>query len=673
MSDPWTTLPAGLAYGGDYNPEQWSPETWKEDVRLMHEAGVTLVSLGIFSWAAIEPEQGRFEFGWLDEILGLLHAGGIAVDLATPTAAPPAWLYAAHPEAWVTDASGVRLGPGSRGMMCPSSPGYRGAAAAVTRALAERYAHHPAVVMIHIHNEYGTPVSSCHCDLSQEAFRAWLLARYGDLAGLNAAWGTAFWGQVYGSIEHVRTPAAAATVVNPAQQLDFARFCDHELRSCFMAERDIMKAAAPHLPVTTNFMATSCPSVDLWKWAREVDIVSNDHYLTAAREDAHVWLAMAADMTRSVAGGRPWLLMEHSTSAVNWQPRNIAKDPGEMARNSLSHVSRGSEGALFFQWRASRSGAEKFHSAMLPHGGPETRVFREVIELGADLRRLAAVRGSRVETRAAILWDWESFWAQDLEWRPSVDLDHRERTEAFYGRLWLDGIATDFAHPEGDLSGYDLVIAPQTYLLTRTASDNLDGFVRGGGQLVVSYFSGVVDETDSVHAEGLSGPLGATLGVHVEEFAPLRTGQEVSLTWTDRQPGQRSADVWTERLVLDESTEVLATFADGPSAGGAAVTRRPWGAGAAWYVATRLDEPSFAGLMSQVYDAAGIRPGPGGDGVEVMVRHGDDASWTFVINHTQDSASVLVAGHEVLTDSSVESELVVPAGAVRVVRTELGR
>ena len=189
----------------------------------------------------------------------------------------------------------------------------------------------------------------------------------------------------------------------------------------------------------------------------------------------------------------------------------------------------------------------------------------------------------------------------------------------------------------------------------------------------MSYFSGVVDETDTVHAEGLSGPLGATLGVHVEEFAPLRTGQEVSLTWTDRQPGQRSADVWTERLVLDESTEVLATFADGPSAGGAAVTRRPWGAGAAWYVATRLDEPSFAGLMSQVYDAAGIRPGPGGDGVEVMVRHGDDASWTFVINHTQDSASVLVAGHEVLTDSSVESELVVPAGAVRVVRTELGR
>ena len=267
MSDPWTTLPAGLAYGGDYNPEQWSPETWKEDVRLMHEAGVTLVSLGIFSWAAIEPEEGRFEFGWLDEILGLLHAGGIAVDLATPTAAPPAWLYAAHPEAWVTDASGVRLGPGSRGMMCPSSPGYRGAAAAVTRALAERYAHHPAVVMIHIHNEYGTPVSSCHCDLSQEAFRAWLLARYGDLAGLNAAWGTAFWGQVYGSIEHVRTPAAAATVVNPAQQLDFARFCDHELRSCFIGRARHHEGRGPAPAGHHQLHGHSCPSVDLWKWA----------------------------------------------------------------------------------------------------------------------------------------------------------------------------------------------------------------------------------------------------------------------------------------------------------------------------------------------------------------------------------------------------------------------
>ncbi len=672
MPDPmpatWPDRPAGIGYGGDYNPEQWPPETWREDVRLMRAAAVNLVSLGIWSWVMVEPRPGEFDFTALDEVIDLLHEHDIAVDLATPTAAPPAWLYAAQPESWVTDAAGVRLGPGGRGMLCPSSPGYRAAAARVTEAIAERYARHPAVVMFHVHNEYGAPVGSCHCDRSQVAFRSWLLERYGTLDRLNDAWGTAFWGQTYGDIEEVRTPAAAATVVNPAQQLDFARFSDAELLACFTQERDILKAHAPHVPVTTNFMATNCSTVDLWRWSREVDVVSNDHYLTAARTDAHVQLSMDADLTRSLARGRPWLLMEHSTSAVNWQPRNIAKEPGEMSRNSLSHVARGSDAVLFFQWRASRHGAEKFHSAMLPHGGAETRVHREVVQLGADLDRLVEVRGSAVRSEVAILWDWESAWAQDQEWRPSVDLDHRERTEAFYGALWRAGITTDFAHPGDDLSGYRLVVAPQTYLLAAGSVANLDAFVRSGGHLLVSYFTGVVDETDAVSAEGLSGPLGATLGLRVEEFAPLRQGDRVTVRWADGTV--HTADVWTDRLVTSPATETLAEFGDGPAAGGPALTRHRAGAGAAWYVATRLERDGLERLVAAVSAEAGVVTVDHAEGLEVVRRVAGERTWTFAINHSASAATLSATGTELITGRPVERELVVPAGAVRVVRNQ---
>ena len=391
----WPRRPAGLAYGGDYNPEQWPEAVWADDIALMRTAGVNLVSLGIFSWVLLEPAPGRFDFGWLDRVMALLHDADIAVDLATPTAAPPAWLSHRHPEIRPVGRDGVRLGGGVRASFCASSPAYREAAARITEAVAGRYGQHPAVVMWHVHNEYGGHVPACYCDVSAEAFRGWLRARYGDLCALNEAWGTTFWGQRYGEWAEIDAPRKAATVVNPTQQLDFMRFSNDELLDCFRAERDILHRLSPGAPVTTNFMASNCKNVDYWAWAREVDVVSNDHYLRA-EPDSHIDLALAADLSRSLAGGRPWLLMEHSTSAINWQPRNIAKRAGELRRNSLGHVARGSDSVLFFQWRASRRGAEKFHSAMLPHGGVDTRIWREVVELGTDLPALAGLRGTTV-------------------------------------------------------------------------------------------------------------------------------------------------------------------------------------------------------------------------------------------------------------------------------------
>ena len=655
----------GIAFGGDYTPEQWSRETWAEDVVLMREAGVTLVSVGIFAWALLETSEGVYDFEWLDEVIDLLHENGIAVDLGTPTASPPAWFFAAYPDARVVTRDGVTMGFGSRGMASHSSPEYRAASVGIARKLAERYSGHPAVVLWHVHNEYGVPVGEDYSENAVIAFRVWLREKYRDLDTLNAAWGTAFWGQSYSEWDHIGAPAIAPSVVNQSQRLDFARFTDDQLRACFVAERDAIREFSDK-PVTTNFMANATLTTNLWAWGQEVDIVSDDHYLWAADTEGEIGLAIAADLSRSVGNGKPWILMEHSTSAVNWQPRNIAKRPGELARNSLAHFARGADAILFFQWRASRSGAEKFHSAMLPHSGTESRVWREVVALGTALPQLAEARGSRVVAEVAILWDFESFWAQGLEWRPSIDLDHAERVRAFYEELWRSGITVDFALPGHDLSAYALVIAPAQYLLSTKDAANLEQYVASGGTLAVSYFSAIVDENDAVHEGGFVAPLRDALGLTVEEFLPLRDGESHGLDWVDHEG--IIADVWQEDLAL-EGAEVVANFSGGPGEGEPAITRHRHGSGTGWYVATRLDPAGMRALLHDVYADAGIAPAGMPDGLEVITRHGADADYRIAVNHREDDVELDASGVELLTGAEISGALTIAAGGVAVIRT----
>jgi beta-galactosidase len=682
MHSRWPRLD-GLAYGGEYNPEQWPAEVWEADVALMRAAGVTLVSVGIFSWGMLEPRPGQYEWDWLDRVLGMLHDAGIAVDLGTPTAAPPPWFLRLHPRARPVTREGLSLGGGSRQAYCPSSPAYAQAAAGITRQLALRYGRHPAVVLWHVNNEYGAPLGECYCETSVAAFRDWLRARYGDLATLNERWGAAFWSQRYAEWDEIDAPRASTSVVNPAQRLDFARFSSDALLGCFTRERDILREASPAVPVTTNFMANNCKSVDYWRWAPEVDVISNDNYLIAERADSYLDLAMSADLTRSLAGGGPWLLMEHSTSAVSWQPRNVAKRPGEMRRNSLAHVARGADGVLFFQWRAGRFGAEKHHSAMLPQGGTDTRVWREVVALGGELAGLAGVRGSRVEADFAMIWDWESWWAQELEWRPSVELGYLERIRAWYEAAWRAGLTADFAHPEADLNRYRLVVVPSLYLTTPAAAANLRRYVEGGGTLVVCCFSGIVDAWDRVYPGSHPGSLRDVLGVSVEEWLPLRAGERAGLaweagaSWEAGRPGQEAdplhvgwAEGWTEAVRLAGAKSV-ARYSGGPADGGPAVTRYELGKGQAWYVSARTDATATAALLAAVCESAGLT-GPAGvtptapaagtaswpRDLEVVRRTDGYRRFITLINHGETSADVTI-GDQLVT---------VPGGDVTVIR-----
>jgi beta-galactosidase len=660
---PWPT--DGIAFGADYNPEQWPEEVWADDVALMRQAGVNLVSLGIFSWGQLEPEEGRFELGWLDRILDLLHEAGIGVDLATPSAAPPVWLHLAHPEMLPVDADGLRYTHGSRESWCVSSPVIRAHATRIARVVAERYGHHPAVRMWHVSNELACHNGRCYCDVSAAAFRDWLGKEYADVDALNLAWGTAFWGQRYASFEQILPPRRTTTIPNPGQRLDFERFSSDAFVAHLEAEAAVLREVTPHLPVTTNYMVMGdFHQIDYTAITPLLDIVSNDHYLWA--EDPRGWadLAFSADRVRGLAGGDPWVLMEHSTSAVNWQPRNLAKEPGQMLRNSLQHVARGADGVLFFQWRQSRAGAEKYHSGMVPHAGADSDLFREVVDLGATLGRLAEVRGSVVEkARVALLWDTQAWWATDLEAHPTVDLHYLDLAHRLHIALVDAGVAVDVLPATSELDGYDVVLVPTLYLAPPDLSDRLTAVVARGGHVLVSYFSGIVDEFDRVLLGGYPGAFRELLGVRVEEFAPLRENGTVRLS--DGTTGE----VWTERLTADDA-EVLATYTDGPSAGGPALTRRSAvGGGAAWYLSTRLDGPALAALVGRVVDAAQVAPvveQPGG--LEVVRRTGQSGSWLFAINHTDADVPLRAAGLDLVAGSTHRSGDLVPARGVVVLR-----
>jgi beta-galactosidase len=651
----WPHAVAGLAYGGDYNPEQWPEEIWSEDVALMREAGVNLVSLGIFSWALLEPAEGKYEFGWLDRVIDLLQGGGIAVDLATGTASPPPWLSRAYPDSLPVTADGVRLSPGSRQAYCPSSPQYRAAAVALAEQLATRYADHPALAMWHVNNEYGCHVAHCYCDVSAAAFRRWLRGHYTTLDAVNTAWGTAFWSQRYYDWDEITPPRATPSFGNPTQALDFRRFSSDELLDCYRAERAVLHRLSPGKPVTTNFMVAGFENLDYSAWAAEQDLVSNDHYLRAEDPDNHVDLALAADLARSLGGGAPWLLMEHSTSAVNWQPRNVAKAPGQLRRNSLAHVARGADGAMFFQWRASAAGAEKFHSGMVPHAGTDTKVWREVVGLGADLRALAEVAGSRISCEVALLWDYQSWWAQELDAHPSVDLGYLDEIRAWHRTLWRAGVTVDVVHPASDLSGYRVVLAPSLYLVTDGSAANVTTYVEGGGTLVVGCFSGIVDENDHVRLGGYPGAFRDLLGVRVEEFFPLAAGGTVRLS--DGSTGL----VWSE-LAHSTGAEVIASYVGGVLDGGPAITRH----GRAWYLGTRLDGASRARLLQRVCAEAGVTAGPGN--VEAVRRHGENASYLFLLNHDDRATTVAASGIDLLTGDRHEGAVTMPAGGVVVLR-----
>lgn len=655
-------LADGLGYGGDYNPEQWPEEVWAEDLRLMAEAGVSVVSVGIFAWSLLEVDQDTFEFGWLDRVLDGLAGAGIGAALATPTAGPPPWLLRRHPEILTVDAHGRRNGPGARLGWCPSLVIFTDRATKIIEALANRYGDHPALRLWHVSNEIGNENGRCYCDACAAAFGRWLESRYGDIESLNEAWGTAFWGHNYLRFADVPPPRAISGNHNPALVLDHHRFSSEVLLDHFRFERGLLRRLTPDIPITTNFMVkpTLAP-VDYAAWADEVDLVANDHYTTAADPYRHWSLALSADQTRGVSRGRPWLLMEHSTSAVNWQPRNRAKAPGELIRDSLTHVARGADGAMFFQWRQSTAGAEQYHSAMLPHAGTDTKVWRESVRLGDHLRSLAEVRGSTVEPAGvAMIMDYASQWALTSWGKPTVELDPLDLPSVLHRASSRRHRLVDVVRPDASLDGYRVIMLPMLYLAYDGLAERLAAAAEAGAEVLITYFSGITDQAGRVIAGGYPGAYRELLGVRGEEFFPLLEGETRPLDngWT--------AGSWTELLQPTSATGV-AHYVDGPLAGTPAYTRREIGSGAASYLATRPSDDDLQALVDDLLERAAVPViATADDGLQVVRRRQGDQGYLFGINHDDAPRNLTATGTDLLTGHGFTGT--VPGGGVVVIR-----
>ncbi|GGJ03721.1 beta-galactosidase [Alicyclobacillus cellulosilyticus] len=669
-------------HGADYNPDQWlnRPDILDEDIRLMKLAKCNVMSVGIFSWAALEPEEGVFRFEWLDRVLDRLAENGIYVFLATPSGARPAWMSQKYPEVLRVGANRVRILHGLRHNHCYTSPVYREKVRIINTKLAERYAYHPAVIGWHISNEYG---GECHCDLCQAAFRTWLKQKYKTLDALNEAWWTAFWSHTFTDWDQIESPAPHGEHLIHGMNLDWKRFVTDQTVDFCRHEIAPLKAVRPDLPVTTNMME-AYEGLNYWKFADVLDVISWDSYPRwhEAGDDCSgqaSWVAMIHDIKRAMKGGRPFMLMESTPSTTNWQPVSKLKRPGMHLLASLQAVAHGADTVQYFQWRKSRGASEKFHGAVVDHCGHEhTRVFQEVKQVGEVLEKLAEVVGTSVQPEVAIVFDWENRWAvKDAQGPRNAGIHYEETVHAHYRAFWSMGIPVDVVDMDADFSKYKLVVAPMLYMVRGDAGRRLEAFVAAGGVLVATYWSGIVDEHDLCFLGGFPGPLRRVLGIWSEEIDALYDHDRNRLVMApDNALGL--AGEYEVRELCDlihlEGAEALAFYGDDFYAGRPALTVNRFGRGAAYYLAARAREPFYADFYRQLVAQHGIHRVLDAElppGVTAQLRTDGDQDYVFVMNFRATPQQVVLGTGsftDVVAGTEVRGTLHLPGFGVCVLR-----
>lgn len=625
-----------IPYGGDYNPEQWPEETWEEDMRLLKLAHIDIVTLNVFSWASLQSDDNTYHFEKLDKIMDLVHRNGLKVCLATSTGAHPAWMARKHPDILRVESNGMKRKFGGRHNSCPNSPAYQKYAPLLAEKLAERYKEYDNIVAWHISNEYG---GECYCENCEKKFREWLKEKYRTIDEVNRVWDTAFWGHTFYDFEDIVAPNHLSEhwgndrTMFQGISLDYRRFNSESILNAYRLEYDAIHAVTPDIPITTNLMGTYQP-LDYQMWAKYMDFISWDNY--PANDTPLEETAMRHDLMRGLKQGKPFALMEQTPSVTNWLPYNMLKRPGVMRLWSYQAVAHGADTVMFFQMKRSIGACEKYHGAVIDHAGHEnTRVFREVSELGAELEKLGAkTLGARCDAKAAIVFDWDNWWAVSYSAGPSVYLDYCKEVLRYYKALHNQNIPVDMISVEDDLSSYSLVIAPVLYMVKTGYDDRIRSYVKNGGRFLTTFFSGYVDEHDLVTIGGYPGRLRDILGIWVEEEDALPEDMSNSFTYKGKTyPAAMLCD-----LLHPEGAEILSTYEKDFYAGMPVLTKHAFGKGFGYYVATQSSEAFYRDYLQEICEEAGIRPimdTP--DTVEVTRRTNQNGTFIFMLNHGEAS------------------------------------
>ena len=630
-----------ISYGGDYNPEQWPEEVWQEDMRLFKLAGIDTVTLNVFSWASIQPSEDTYDFDRLDKIIKLVTDNDMKICLATSTGAHPAWMATRYPEILRTDFQGRKHKFGGRHNSCPNSPVYRKYAARLAGKLSEHYKNQTNIIGWHISNEFG---GECYCEKCEQAFREWLKKRYKTLEELNRAWNTAFWGHTFYDWNEIVLPNELSEHFNMMGRdrtqfqsitIDYKRFNSESMMDCYRLEYDAIKQNTPDIPVTTNLMGFYQP-LDYRKWAKYMDFASWDNYPSPT--DSPARMAMNHDLIRGLKSGKSFCLMEQTPSVTNWQPYNKLKRPGVMRLMSYQAVAHGADTVMFFQMRRSIGACEKYHGAVIDHAGHEnTRVFREVSELGAELKCLQdATLDARTQAKVAIVFDWENWWGIDYSSGPSLLINYHQEALNYYEALFKQNIPCDIIGTEEDLSKYDLVIAPILYMIKGDYDEKLRQFVKNGGNFITTYFSGYVDDSDLVYG-AYPGKLRDILGIWVEESDAL---PEEESNCFDLYGKEHTARILCD-LVRPEGAEVIACYKEDFYADTPLLTRNAFGEGQAYYVGCSSDEAFYTDFLVQICKElkieATMQPL---ENVEVTRRVNEKGSYLFILNHNEGHVNI---------------------------------
>lgn len=642
-----------ILYGGDYNPEQWPEEIWEEDMRMFHLAHIDVVTLNVFSWAELQKDEDTYDFSKLDKIMELARKNGLKVCLATSTAAHPAWMARKYPDILRTEYNGIRRKFGSRHNSCPNSPTYRKYSVKLAGKLAQRYQGYDNIVAWHISNEYG---GTCYCDNCERAFRNWLKEKYGTIEELNRAWNMSFWGHTLYDFEDVVVPDLRSEEFDwdgerrtnfQGISLDYNRFNSDSILECYRLEYEAVKKHTPDIPVTTNFMGAYKP-LDYQKWANYMDFVSWDNYPSYDGTPAQT--SFNHDLMRGLKQGKPFALMEQTPSVTNWHIYCKLKRPGVMRLWSYQAVAHGADTVMFFQMRRSIGACEKYHGAVIDHVGNEnTRVFREITELGLELDQIGStLLGSRAKSQAAILFDWDNWWAAEYSAGPTRLINYHQEIMQYYKALHEQNISVDLVSVNDDLSAYKLVIAPLLYMCKEGFDEKVRSFVKQGGVFLTTYFSGYVEDHDLVVTGGYPGRLKDILGIWVEESDALPPEEANLFTYKGKT---YPAGVLCDLLHL-QGAKALACYEKDFYEGMPVLTQNEFGQGKAYYVAARSNEEFYADFLGGLCEELSIEPAANTpEGVEAAVRENENGNFLFLLNHRGNTVNVILEkdGEDLLT------------------------
>lgn len=643
-------------HGGDYNPEQWldRPDILRTDIAYLKKAHINTVSLGMFSWAVLEPREGEYQFGWLEEVIQNLYEAGISTILATPSGARPKWLADRYPEVLRVDGNRQRNLFGGRHNHCYTSPVYREKTADLDRRLSERFGKHPGVILWHISNEFG---GECHCPLCQAKFREWLKDKYKTIDCLNERWSTTFWSHRYGSFDEVESPSPRGENALHALNLDWKRFVTERTIDFIEAEKTAIREGGSKLPVTTNLMYDYV-GLDYKKMKDVLDIVSWDNYPSWHKKDewmTAVDVGLQHDLMRSIKK-LPFLLMESSPSATNWKPINKLRKPGMVLAGSLQAVAHGSDSVLYFQLRQSRGASEKFHGAVIDHyGKTDTRVFSEVTEVGEALEQIKETVGSGMRAQAAVLYDRENDWAiKDAQGPRNENMYYQECVQKQYQALREQGVNVDILSMGHELSDYKILAAPMPYLLKDGYEQKLKQYVQEGGTLVMTYWSALVDETDRCFLGGTPYGMMELTGLRTEEIDALYDWEE-NVALPEHGNHLNITRSYTCKnlceLVKVSDAEVLMRYGQDFYEGRPVLTHHVYGKGHVYYVCADMELDFYRDLYAKTAKEAGVSsvlpfvP----QGISVTVRETDETEYVFIQNYAGRPQPVPIpSGYEVL-------------------------